>query len=139
MKTNREIEISNSDDMIDVRDVIARIEQLEPLRESGPVDIGEDDNETDQDTLFAELKALEGLMDEMKGYGGDEQWRGDWYPISLIRDSYFVEAMQELCEDIGDMPKGFPHYMVIDWEATADNLRADYSSVEFDGVTYWYR
>jgi len=135
--TNREI--SNMDDVIDVRDIIARIEELESELEGF----------TDADSpgvvacTRVELKQLQSLMDDMKGYGGDEQWRGDWYPITLIRDSYFVDAMKELCEDIGDVPrageKGFPSYMVIDWEATADNLRADYSSVEFDSVTYWYR
>jgi hypothetical protein len=86
-----------------------------------------------------ELATLEGLLSELAGYGGDEQWEGDWYPVTLIRDSYFTEAMRELVSDIGDLPKDIPSYLAIDWEATADNLRADYSSVEFDGVTYWYR
>ena len=122
--TNREI--SNMDDIIDVRDIIARIEEIE-------------DCEPREDTLEQERAALQSLMDEMKGYGGDERWRGNWYPLTLIRDSYFVEAMKELCADIGDVPKDMPSYIAIDWEATADNLCADYSSVEFDGVTYWYR
>ena len=130
--TNREI--SNMDDVIDVRDIIARIEALED-------DIETIDSRTDADheRQRAELAQLQSLMDEMKGYGGNERWRGDWYPITLIRDSYFVDAMKELCADIGDVPKDMPNYIVIDWEATADNLRADYSSVDFDGVTYWYR
>ena len=72
---------------------------------------------------------LRELLGELCGQGGDEQWEGDWYPITLIRDTHFADAMQELCEDIGDLPKGFPAYMVIDWEATAENLRGDYSSV----------
>lgn len=29
--------------------------------------------------------------------------------------------------------------IAIDWEATAENLRMDYSSVEIDGHTYWFR
>ena len=131
MKTNRNVEISNSDDIIDVRDVIARVEELEEL--------GHDGSDEDQDYVSPELVKLLELLGDMKGYGGDEQWRGDWYPVTLIRDSYFVEAMQQLCEDIGDFPNGVPTYYVIDWEATAENLRADYSSVMFDGVTYWYR
>ncbi len=125
-------EISNSDDMIDVRDVIARIEKLEAMIEG---EAFEGEYEDDRN----ELALLQSLMDKMKGYGGGEQWRGDWYPVSLIHDSYFVEAMEQLCEDIGDFPNGVPGYYVIDWEATAENLRAYYSSVEFDGVTYWYR
>lgn len=78
-------------------------------------------------------------MDELCGSGGDHQWKGDWYPVTLIRDTYFVDAMQELVQDIGDLPRDIPGYLAIDWEETADNLRADYSSVEYDGVTYWYR
>jgi hypothetical protein len=124
----RDIKISNMDDIIDVRDVIAQIEALEDI-DAGIASDGDDE----------ELGALIGLLDELKGHGGDEQWRGDWYPITLIRDSYFVTAMQQLCEDIGDFPTGVPSYYVIDWEATARNLRTDYSSIEFDDVTYWYR
>ena len=87
----------------------------------------------------AELTMLETLMSDLAGNGGDEQWEGTWYPVTLIRDSYFITAMQELCEDIGDFPNGIPSYYVIDWKATARNLQVDYSSVEFDGVTYWCR
>jgi hypothetical protein len=135
-------EISNSDDMIDLRDVIDRYEDLEASRENAADDSKEEGEALaifDESEEGREYKLLGALLDDLKGYGGDEQWRGDWYPITLIRDSYFVEAMRELCEDIGDFPKGIPGYYVIDWEATARNLRVDYSSVEFDNVTYWYR
>jgi len=116
-------DISNMDDMIDVRDVTAKFEELESEGATGE----------------PECDLLAELLDDIKGYGGDEHWRGDWYPVTLIRDSYFATAMQELCEDIGALPKDLPCYIVIDWEATARNLRVDYTSVEFDGVTYWYR
>jgi hypothetical protein len=53
----------------------------------------------------------------------------------LIHEDNFIDAMRELCEDIGDLPD----YIVIDWEATAENLRADYTSVEFEGSTYYTR
>jgi Antirestriction protein (ArdA) len=86
-----------------------------------------------------EFKSLKDLLSDLCGNGGDEQWLGDWYPISLIRDSYFTDYAQELLEDCGDLPKGLPHYIEIDWEATARNIRSDYTSTEFDGVTYWYR
>ena len=126
----RHREISNYDDTIDIRDVIERVEELE-----GDLD----DNDRPDDEDAEEYGRLTALLDDLKGYGGDEQWRGDWYPITLIRDSYFVDAMQELVEDIGDMPKGFPAYLEIDWKATARNLQVDYSSVDFGDVTYWYR
>lgn len=112
-------EISNSDDVIDSRDVIERIAELQ----------GTNDPET-----LEELTALLALQDEAEGYAPD--WK---YGAQLIRDSYFVTAMQELCDDIGDLPKDLPSYFEIDWEATARNLQVDYTSVEFDGVTYWVR
>jgi hypothetical protein len=131
----RMADISNSDDMIDVRDVIARVEELREQRD----DINPEDGlkyELDTDER-AELATLESLLDDLKGYGGDEQWNGDWYPVSLIRDSYFETAMDELLEDIGDMPKNIPPYLTI--TVNYDALQMDYSSVEFDNVTYWYR
>lgn len=116
----------NHSDTIDTRDLIERIEALE----------------TECDGLEAdceELQALLAIMDELKGQGGDEKWRGHWYPITLIHENYFVEYVRELMEDIGEIPRNFPHYIVIDWQKTADNLRVDYSSIEIDGHTYWFR
>jgi hypothetical protein len=152
--------ISNSDDTIDSRDVIERIEELEAEREAITEEVEEyahaeeeeDDDgnpkQVDVDRLREareslkewddengdELKALKALAKEASGYADD--WK---YGAQLIRDSYFTEAMQELLDDCGEIPKNFPSYIEIDWEATARNLRADYTSVEFDGVTYWVR
>lgn len=157
----RAIEISHIADIIDARDIISRFEELETAlqeaHERGQFASTFDDwvlnSRDNSDPVYAafpedgeqvqsdieEFYKLNELLGDIKGNGGDEHWRGDWYPITLIRDSHFVDAMRELCEDIGDFPNGVPHYYVIDWEATARNLRMDYSAVEFDGVTYWYR
>ena len=115
------------------------MEHLQQLREPGPIDLGDDDD-TDQDTLFAELATLEALLEEIKGYGGDHQWRGDWYPGSMIRDSNFEDYAQELADDIGaiDRNASWP-CNCIDWERAARELQMDYTSVDYDGVTYWYR
>jgi hypothetical protein len=86
-----------------------------------------------------EYQTLTALLDDLKGNGGDEQWRGDWYPITLINEAHFVEAMKELCADIGDIPRELPSYIEIDWEATAKNLKVDYAETEFDDVTFFYR
>jgi hypothetical protein len=50
------------DDVIDVRDIIERIEYLEI----------ENDNQALSEDETLELIALINLMEEMKGYGGDE-------------------------------------------------------------------
>lgn len=129
-------ETSNSAYTLDIRDIIERFEELESEREdlTEPDEIAEWDKDNGE-----EFTSLKTLLEELKGEGGDEQWRRDWYPVTLIRDSYFVDAMQELVQDVGDLPQEIPVYLEIDWEATAKNLQVDYSSVEYDGVTYWYR
>ncbi len=45
----------------------------------------------------------------------------------------------KLLEDIGDLPSDLPSYIEIDWDKTADNLRVDYSEVEYQGTTYLVR
>lgn len=118
-------EISNAEDLLDVRDIIARFEEIE---------------ESDDQDEKEERNALKTLLSDLAGNGGDEQWRGDWYPISMIRDSYFEEYAEELADDIGAINKEatWPN-SCIDWERAASELQMDYTSVEFDGVTYWYR
>ena len=47
---------------------------------------------------------------------------------------------RQLAEDIGAVnPDALWPYNYIDWEAAADDLKQDYASIEFDGVTYWMR
>jgi hypothetical protein len=122
------------------RDVMTRVEHLEQLRQSGPVDLGDEDNSKDQDQLFDELATLESLLSDLEGNGGDEEWRGAWYPATLIRESHFKDYAQELADDIGaiNTEAGWPNNH-IDWDAAADELLIDYTSTEFDGVTYYYR
>lgn len=111
-------EITNTEDVIDSRDIIERIKYLE---------------DTEDEDEQAELKALEALAEEAGQYS---EWA---YGLVLIRESYWIEYVQELLEDIGDLPKDFPWYIVIDWEETANNIKADYTTVDFDGVEYLYR
>lgn len=127
-------------DLIDVRDMIARYEELEKAR-----DLADDaatwarDNEEDAE----ELATIEAALEDLKGCGGDEQWRGDWYPVTLIHARHFVEAMQEQVEDCGyikpDGDGGLPWWIEIDWEKTAENMRQDYQMIEIDENEYWYR
>jgi hypothetical protein len=124
------------DDLIDVRDVIKRYEELESQRDdASTLRVWKEESPEE----YEEFDALDSLLLDLKGRGGDEQWRGDWYPITLIHESYFVEYCKELCADIGDIPRELPSYIAIDWEKTSDNLKVDYSEVEINGHTYLYR
>ncbi len=138
--------ISNLDDTIDVRDIIARVEELREERDGLQLTLDggsqEDVNalaewETDN---AEELAELESLLDDLNGMGGDEQWEGDWYPVTLIRDSYFQDYAQELAEECCMIDTNAKWPMTcIDWKQAARELQYDYSSVEVNGVTYWTR
>jgi hypothetical protein len=135
--------ISSSDDLIDVRDIIERVEELcEEQSDFEGDHEGADWADANPDEA-SELATLQSLLSDLKGNGGDHEWEGDWYPVTLIRDSYFEDYARELVEDcvFGNIPKehGLPAWIEIDWEATARNVRVDYSAVEFEGSTYWYR
>jgi len=125
--------ISKYDDTIDSRDIIARIEELE----SEQTDWNDDeDNIIRWNVEFAddaeELDTLRAIAEECN--------YGDWeYGSTLIRYSYFQDYVQEMLEDCGDIPKALPHYIVIDWEATARNISYDYTSVDFGDITYYLR
>lgn len=141
-------EITNMEDVIDVRDVIARVEELEtyPTLDDDSacyscgtyLKTGDEMHESDCEIL--ELQRLTALLDDLRGNGGDEEWRDAWYPITLIRDSHFQDYAQELAEDIGavNTDANWPN-TCIDWARAARELQTDYSPVKFNDVTYWYR
>lgn len=147
-------ELDNTQDVIDSRDVIARIAELQELAdavsEAKAELAGLEDNTTAEyaeaeaelataeagfdEELQDELATLTALAEEAEGYAAD--WK---YGAALIRDSYFCDYCIEMLEDCGEIPKNLPSYIAIDWEATARNIQVDYTSVDFDGVTYWIR
>jgi hypothetical protein len=151
--------ISNSDDVIDSRDVIARIEELQNMQTEwecpgcratiqpapeyetkweGHADTCEYEGEIPdglEDYEREELVALLALQDECEGYASD--WK---YGETLIRDSYFTEYAEEEAYSLGFINReAIWPLNHIDWEAAAEELKNDYTSAEFDGVTYWVR
>jgi hypothetical protein len=138
-------DITNSADLIDVRDIIARVEDLEAERETYLAQYGESmgvraEHWSESTDEGAELNDLTNVLDALEGMGSDEQWRGVWYPVTLVRDSYFREYAQETAEDCGLITEGagWPNNC-IDWDQAARELRMDYSAIEYGGVTYWTR
>lgn len=132
--------ITNDAEVIDSREVIARIEYLESIHleaiESGylppEVTLGADDS--------AELAALVSLAAEASDYAAD------WiHGETLIRDDHFTDYVEQLVDDCYEKPTGFDssewpwRHMEMDWEAAADEAKQDYTSVDFGGVTYWIR
>ena len=112
---------SNTADVIDSRDVIARIEELT------------EQEERDADEQ-AELASLRKLAHQGVGVGGWE------HGVQLVRESYFTRYAQEIAEDCGMVKDNaqWP-YTCIDWEWAARELKHDYTAIDYDGVTYYVR
>lgn len=145
-------DVSNSENIVDSRGIISRIEELEEMKEGyilnesaipeeespswGEVADKQNDVESkwDETDEGIELKALLNVQEQAEGYS-------DWHHgETLIRDSYFEEYAEELATDLGYMDKSdqWP-YTCIDWKQAAEELQQDYTSIDWDGVTYWIR
>jgi hypothetical protein len=132
-------EISNHDDTIDSRDIIERIEELERDKE-----IAEDPEHPDPDYFTEdeadELRKLKALAEEAEGYAGD--WR---FGATLIHDDHFTDYARNFFEETADrdtrelVQKAAWPFSSLDWDAAAEDLKDDYTGVDFDGETYWVR
>lgn len=160
--------IDKNDDVIDSRDIIARLKELNDEREGladalqeardalaeheGPDDEDLDDEETDGGKLNAAVTKAEEALSDWDDENGDERKElealdeegrdnsSEWDDgVTLIAEDHFTEYCEEMVKDIGDMPQNIPSYLVIDWSATAENLKADYSTIEWDGNEFYFR
>lgn len=134
--------ISNFDSILDSRDVINRIKDLEDEREilQDAIDECPDDEDCKQDLV--DWNDVEG--DELailKILAEEAEYSPDWhYGETLIRDSYFTEYAQQFAEDIGAIEDNTQWPCTcIDWELAASELQVDYMRVDFDGVDYWIK
>lgn len=155
--------ISNNDDVIDSRDVIARISELESdlqtaheaAIEEATADADAVANDGNEPAEMPTTDFEEWLKVQADNYNDDatelatlralaadaSDYSPDWtYGATLIRDSYFETYAQELAEDIGAINHDaqWPN-TCIDWEQAARELQQDYTAIEWDGVTYWVR
>lgn len=133
--------------MKDTRDLIEQREELKQQvldshNETFFDQVVDDYEDIDFEEVTSEWKedwldaiALIGEIDFVEDTIGDEFE----YGVTLIEEAEFEEYVEDFLEDCGYIPKDFPSWIVIDWAETADNVKQDYSELEFDGVTYLYR
>ena len=79
-----------------------------------------------------ELAALLELREEAEDMG----WE---YGIQFIPEDDFPGYVEELATDCGYISADLPGWIVIDWDETAQNVTEDYATVEFQGVSYYFR
>ena len=117
--------ITNDESIIDSRDVIARIEFLESSANAGY--ILEEERE--------ELTVLRKLAE--KGDSATNEWQ---HTVLLIRDSHFKMHAMDTAEEVGAINWNATWPLnCIDWERAERELKQGYTSIDFDGVTYWVR
>lgn len=61
------------------------------------------------------------------------------FGVTLIPEDDFTDYVAQDLEDCGYIPKDFPSWIEIDWEATTENVKQDYSELEYEGETYFYK
>jgi len=146
------IYISNSDNVIDSRDVISRTEellsQLTDEYEEQDTTLSfeywlQDENNSGEPDDVVEYRQLAELVEQC---GNCADWN---YGATLIRESYFVEYIEELIDDCYELPEELQSgrkggqwpwcHMSIDYGAAADEASQDYETVIFDGVEYLIR
>lgn len=80
-----------------------------------------------------EFKAINDLKDELGS---------SWDDIScLVAERDFEEFAEQEAIEIGAIRGGYMDWPnnCIDWSKAADELKQDYSQVDFEGETYYYR
>ena len=89
------------------------------------------DKEDDEERI----KEIEDLIEEV---GEDNFDMG----VTFIRENYWVEYCEELAYDCGYLdrsPDYNPLNNYIDWQGWADAVAMDYSQIDFNNDTYYWR
>jgi Antirestriction protein (ArdA) len=94
----------------------------------------EEEIESWKEDWFTELEVIEAindLEDELT------EWR---YGVTLIEEADFEDYCQEFVEDCGYISKDMPQLIKnnIDWSGIAEDMKQDYTEVEFRGETYLF-
>ena len=107
------------DDVIDSRDMLDYIEKHK-------------NNEDYKEEVEALQKVVNEYCDDY-----EEGLKNLEFGITFIRDSYFEDYMWDQFLEVNQIDEALECY--IDIEAFARDQQYNYSSIDFDGETYWYQ
>jgi DNA repair exonuclease SbcCD ATPase subunit len=115
-------------DDVDVEDLEREVEAAQDRLNASIADFGAEEEK--------ELEKLEDLKNEI----GESRGKISEDNGPFIHENDFQDYAKELAEDIGAIPNDVSWPCdCIDWEYAARELQVDYSAVEWDGVSYYYR
>lgn len=137
-------------DIIDTRDLIEKRDELkQSILDSflETFEHYEDRTECFDDILFEEEEIqswkedLEDEFEQIEEINKIEDEIGSEfdYGCTLVSKDYWEEYVENLLKDCGYISKNLPSWIEIDWEATANNVKQDYTEVEYQGQTYYGR
>jgi len=134
-------------DILDTRDLIEKRDELKETIFNSFIETFpqyEDQTDSFEDILLDEEELeswkeefeheLEEIdeIDQIENDLGDEFIHG----VTLINNDDFEEYTKDLLEELDYIPKDFPSWIEIDWEATSKNVEQDYTDVTYRGVNY---
>lgn len=102
------------------------------MAESQSIDADNSIGDPLDDEDRARLTALESLRDEFDA----RDWRDG---VTLIPEGDFEDYARETAIDCGMIDARSRMASYIDWSKWARDCQSDYSVVDFDGETYYYR
>lgn len=109
-----------NEELIDVRDLIERFEEL-----SSELERVDNDN-----TCAIEYSEVSALLEDIKYNDGT-------YPSELIHESAFKDYINSITDDAYNIPHDLPLYINIEYDYAV--ARMDYSEVEYEGSVYLYK
>ena len=135
--------------ILDTRDLIEKRDELKEQILTSFKETFEhyaEDTDSFEEILFEEEEIqawVEIWQDELKEIEEineiEEECSEFQYGETLIREDYWEEYCEELCIDCGYISKDFPNWIEIDWNATANNMSADYTTVNYQDEIYYIR
>lgn len=120
---SRDLDTLLQDPIIDSRDLHNRYEEL--LHDLDNLDPEAEETQWAEE-LAAEIAAFEPFIKDVPD------------DVQLISEDHINDYVLESVSDQDDGPAGLASWVVIDWDATAANLRMDYTEIEIDDATYYY-
>ena len=85
--------------------------------------------------LLSEYEDIKNFIDELEGYGDFK------YGETIISEDYFTDYAEDLVKDLGYLTDNLPALIEnnIDFKGIADDMKADYMEVDYQGTTYLMR
>lgn len=130
-----------TEDILDGRDILKEFEEMEQeLKDlQGYVEDAEDAGELKaaqqelDDFDMEHFELLKSFVDDV----GDQPLRNG---ETFIHEFYFTRYAEQLADDLWAIDRDVRWPLThIDWEAAAADLKHDYTPVDVDGNTYYYR